>query len=396
MTETTAIKALTKLEATLRNPGKRIEILSQIPEERPDVREALFQGMVDFARNQTPALEKCSDLSKFETVLGAARLGLVLNSPLQQAYAVPFGQTCQLIVGYRGVARMMRRSGLVRNIHTGIVRERDEFERNETDFRWKADPFAGEAARGPIVGVFCVLEMTDGSRQVETMSVDEVEHVRSKSRASGTGPWVTDWPQMARKTVLRRAANLVDLSPRDARLLKEADETEFRFEDAEVEIRTPEKPRRGVAAVLDRLRGEEEPPPAAPEAPVATEDPGDEDFDPRASQGPSREAPQPARNQPPAPATGRLPLGEDLPAHQEDAARICRELGLEEWQRFTAGRQLAVAKAMKDAGISSPTQFWSAVEAYGRGLSEDEYVALGGLEDLLSAFVAAQMLPGHG
>jgi hypothetical protein len=338
-----------------------------------------------------------------------------------------------LIVGYRGVARMMRRSGLVRNIHTGIVRERDEFERNETDFRWKADPFAGEAARGPIVGVFCVLEMTDGSRQVETMSVDEVEHVRSKSRASGTGPWVTDWPQMARKTVLRRAANLVDLSPRDARLLKEADETEFRFEDAEVEIRTPEKPRRGVAAVLDRLKGRDEPPAdteeesPASEPPYATlaiseedaskygkhrdggdrlhgmqarevapEEPGAEDFDPRASQGPSRESPQPARNQPPAPATGRLPLGEDLPAHQEDAAAVCKALGLEEWQRFTAGRQLAVAKAMKDAGISSPTQFWSAVEAYGRGLSEDEYVALGGLEDLLSAFVAAQVLPGHG
>ena len=56
---------------------------------------------------------------------------------------------------------------------------------------------------------------------------------------------------MARKTVLRRAANLVELKEREAGLIAQADRSEFAFEDAEVEIKTGSG--KGNAALMSTI-----------------------------------------------------------------------------------------------------------------------------------------------
>jgi hypothetical protein len=38
------------------------------------------------------------------------------------------------------------------------------------------------------------------------MTKDEVDAIRKRSKASGSGPWVTDYNEMAKKTVVRRAS----------------------------------------------------------------------------------------------------------------------------------------------------------------------------------------------
>ncbi len=50
------------------------------------------------------------------------------------------------------------------------------------------------------------------------MSKDEVEAIRKRSRSGSSGPWVTDWNEMAKKTVFRRHSKWLPLSPdlRDA------------------------------------------------------------------------------------------------------------------------------------------------------------------------------------
>jgi hypothetical protein len=44
------------------------------------------------------------------------------------------------------------------------------------------------------------------------MSRDEIEAVRKRSRAANAGPWVTDWNEMAKKTVFRRLSKWIPLS----------------------------------------------------------------------------------------------------------------------------------------------------------------------------------------
>jgi recombination protein RecT len=45
------------------------------------------------------------------------------------------------------------------------------------------------------------------------MTQREIQDVRSRSKAAQNGPWVTDFGEMARKTVVRRAAKYWPLSP---------------------------------------------------------------------------------------------------------------------------------------------------------------------------------------
>ena len=237
----------TPLEAQLRDPGRQQQIMRSMPFDDPKTRHALMQQFIDLARNPPKELAKASPASVFECVLGAARLGLQLNGPLHQAYAIAHGNNATLIVGYRGIVKLMRAGG-VKEIHTGLIYENDDYEWTESSFTMKRR-LGGD--RGEIVGAFCKLVMDDGSHQTEVMNRDEIEHVREKSKAKGAGPWVTDWGQMARKTVLRRAANLVELKEREAGLIAQADRSEFAFEDAEVEIKTGSG--KGNAALMSTI-----------------------------------------------------------------------------------------------------------------------------------------------
>jgi recombination protein RecT len=65
---------------------------------------------------------------------------------------------------------------------------------------------------GPLRSVYCVITMKDGTRMLTVMSKVEVEKIRGRSRSGNSGPWVTDFEEMARKTVVRRALKYCPLS----------------------------------------------------------------------------------------------------------------------------------------------------------------------------------------
>ena len=69
-----------------------------------------------------------------------------------------------------------------------------------------------------------VAKLKDGGHAIEVMSYDEIEAVRSRSKAAKSGPWVTDWEEMARKTVVRRGSKYLPLSIESQRAIAQ-DET---------------------------------------------------------------------------------------------------------------------------------------------------------------------------
>lgn len=172
-------------------------------------------AVTEFAKN--PLLQKCSDLSIYSSLIQASQLGLEIGV-LGQAYLIPFknhktGQyEAQMLPGYKGLIALARRSGEVISIETHLVYENDEFELNlgiNSSIRHVPDL---DGDRGRIKLVYGVAKFKDGGYHLEWMSIHDVERIKSRSKASTNGPWVTDYEQMVRKTLIRRMVNYLPMS----------------------------------------------------------------------------------------------------------------------------------------------------------------------------------------
>ncbi len=213
------------------------EVRDELETIRPQLEQLLpramdperFLRLTAGALLKSPTILQCDRISIFRAVLEAAQLGLEPTGLLGSAYIVPYrvhGRLqAQLIPGYRGLIDLARRSGEVETIYANVVRGRDYFRlRQGTDPGIDHEPFIAPAGAdeedaypGPVVGAYMVAVLRDRSgqasiRQIEWMSYAEIEAVRRRSKAADGGPWVTDWTEMARKTVVRRGAKYLPLT----------------------------------------------------------------------------------------------------------------------------------------------------------------------------------------
>jgi recombinational DNA repair protein RecT len=103
----------------------------------------------------------------------------------------------------------------VQGVAARVVYEKDRFEYEYgLDERLVHVP-SDEENPGPMTHVYAIFRFKDGGHHFDVMTTREVNRVRARSRAAGSGPWVTDYEEMARKTVLRRASKLSPASIED-------------------------------------------------------------------------------------------------------------------------------------------------------------------------------------
>ncbi|KKK49066.1 hypothetical protein LCGC14_3138830, partial [marine sediment metagenome] len=121
---------------------------------------------------------------------------------------------CQLIIGYRGLIDLARRSGEVSKIETRLVYQSDVFEVDYGAVRPLVHrPDYKTLDRGEWYAVWALATFKDGTVQLEVMTRDEVEKIRNRSKATGYSPWKSDYGEMSRKTVVRRLCKYLPLSP---------------------------------------------------------------------------------------------------------------------------------------------------------------------------------------
>ena len=94
------------------------------------------------AATTTPALLKCDARSIAGCLVQAAILGLEPSTVLGEAYLIPFGKTCQLIPGWKGLLKLVRNSGELLMVNAQEVRAKDTF-----DFEDGLDPSCATSAR---------------------------------------------------------------------------------------------------------------------------------------------------------------------------------------------------------------------------------------------------------
>lgn len=162
-------------------------------------------------------------LSVAEQFMKCAELGIEPDG--RRAYLIPYKNEVQLIIDYKGIAELAMRSGKISNIHADKVCENDEFEydvgmivKHRIDFKRE---------RGKAYAYYAIVTFKDGTKKCEVMSKQEIDGIRRRSKSAGNGPWVTDYDEMAKKTVFRRLSKWLPLSPEMQKVL-DIDDEDFR------------------------------------------------------------------------------------------------------------------------------------------------------------------------
>lgn len=178
-------------------------------------REAMFALQ---AVSGSEHLQKCSPDSLRHAVINVASVGLTLSPAHKLAYLVPRDGKACLDISYIGLVKIATDSGSVAAAHATIVRKNDGFEYFDafTHPAHKFDPFATAEDRGEVIGVYAVAKLGNGITQIETLSLQEIEKIKAKSKAK-TGPWTEWFEEMAKKSVIKRASKMW---PRTERLSK--------------------------------------------------------------------------------------------------------------------------------------------------------------------------------
>lgn len=183
-------------------------------------------ALTAYSRNEK--LQECTAESFLGSMMQAAQLGVEPNTPLGQAYLIPYRNKgvmeVQFQLGYRGMIDLAYRSGEVQNIQAHEVYENDTFE-YELGLEPKLRHIPALKDRGQVILYYAVFKLTNGGVGFEVMSKEDVEaFAKKKSKTYGTGPWQSDFDAMAKKTLVKRLLKFAPLKSDFVRAVT-ADET---------------------------------------------------------------------------------------------------------------------------------------------------------------------------
>ncbi|RCK68305.1 hypothetical protein DT076_16800 [Desertihabitans brevis] len=187
------------------------------------------------------SLADCSADSFAGALLTAAALGLEpgVNG---EAYLVPHGRECTLIIGYQGMVKLFWQHPMARHIDAQPVYEQDEF-----SYAYGLEPYLihkpALGDRGQVSHYYAVASLTTGAKVFLVATADEVKKLRSGKVGSNGGiPDPMRW--MERKTMLRQ---LVKMLPKSTQMLNavavdERTGTDLAVEKVPEQLTTPGAP----------------------------------------------------------------------------------------------------------------------------------------------------------
>jgi recombination protein RecT len=182
-----------------------------------------------------PKLLECSIPSLMACVMQAAQLGLEPGL-LGHCYIVPYwnkktgSYEATFLIGYRGMIDLARRSGNIQSIRAHEVYTNDYIEltygleENLKHIPWHMRTDGKFDSPGEFRGAYVVAHFKDGGHYIHYMPKHEIERHRERSKAANEGPWVTDYMEMAKKTVVRSAWKWLPISIEIAEKVARSDE----------------------------------------------------------------------------------------------------------------------------------------------------------------------------
>lgn len=198
-------------------------------------------------------------MSFLAALMNAAQLGLEPNTPLGQAYLIPYKNRgileCQFQLGYKGMLDLAYRNERMQSIEAHTIYANDEFH-----YELGLDPMLKHIPawedRGEITGFYAVFKLDNGGVRFEVMSKSDIDRYAatfSKAFASDYSPWKTNYEQMAKKTVIKQLLKYAPIKSdfRKAISMDETIKTELSVDMSEVkneDVEYVEVPANGAEA----------------------------------------------------------------------------------------------------------------------------------------------------
>ena len=187
----------------------------------PEIKKALpntltperFTRMATTALSSNRKLQECTSLSFIGSMMQAAQLGLEPNTPLGEAYLIPFNNhgtmEAQFQIGYKGLLKLAHNAGVSVDAHE--VYSNDEFE-----YSYGLHPdlkhVPAMANRGEVIAYYAIWKQGDNFGFVVMSKEDVLKYAHKYSKARSSSPWQTDFDAMAKKTAIKQALKYAPLS----------------------------------------------------------------------------------------------------------------------------------------------------------------------------------------
>ena len=226
--------------------GKRIKVLEDeglaLPEQY-SAKNALSSAF--FTLQKVYGIEKATQESIANALLDMVTQGL---SPAKtQCYFIVYGNELQMQRSYFGTVAALKRLSNVDKVKAEVIHEGDVFEiGSNEDMEMIVTKFEPkfENMNKPIIGAFAMIKLEDESINYTVMTKEEIDKSWQQSRNKNNKVQQNFGQEMAKRTVLNRAAKMFINTSDDSDLLTGAinNTTENEFEREEPkEIQAQEK-----------------------------------------------------------------------------------------------------------------------------------------------------------
>lgn len=192
----------------------------------PHITPQRFKSVVMQAVMSAPDLLGADRVSLFEACLAAANDGLVpdkregalviYNSKVKEDGKEIWIQKVQWLPMVRGIITKIYNTGKVKSVSMDIVYGGDHWRYWKDDLgeHYEHEPAENrdKSVMRRIYAAVVMKESYGGGVFCEPMDMDEIEKVRSKSKAKDSGPWKDWYEEMGKKTPMKRLAKRLPIA----------------------------------------------------------------------------------------------------------------------------------------------------------------------------------------
>lgn len=187
------------------------------------LKAAFFTLNETMTRDKKSVLVACDKASIANTLLDMVTQGL---SPAKnQCYFIPYGTKLQMQRSYFGTVAVLKRLNDIADVKAEVIHQGDEFEiGSNQDMETVVSKFVPkfENLDNELVGAFAIIKRTDGQLDYTIMTKKQIDKSWAQTRQRNNQVQKNFGDEMAKRTVLNRAAKMYINTSDDSDLLTDA------------------------------------------------------------------------------------------------------------------------------------------------------------------------------